>query len=133
MGNVCLNRHRSTQIETDSTIKLEDETQRRVIFHYLLEKVHKLRTDESRNRINSDLKEIYDEYDLQPEQTINKDTFLEKEKLEKALKHYEKLFNLLHLETYGLFKTNNFLEVTKDIVINYYGHILLHDKCFNDM
>lgn len=132
MGNVCLTKTKSIQLETEGNKKVENEKEKKIILAYLLEKCYLLRTEESKTRINSELKESFMEYDSEPETAISKESQYENDKFIKAMQYYEKLFELININSFGLCRPDNYNSLSKEIVINYYGYILLRDRCCTD-
>ena len=127
MGNFCASKSTTLRIDTDQSMKVDNVSQRKNVLMYLLEKSHIFKTEESKNRINEQLKEIFNLIKL--ENSFEND-HVEEKKFAKSLKNQESLFKLLNIESYGLFDCNSYSELTRKIVINYYCSILLRDKNF---
>jgi hypothetical protein len=133
MGNVCLPKSKSIQLDTDNNQKIENEKEIRTALTFLMEKAHKQKTDESMKTINEQLKDTFEnEFDFENDNTITKDSLYDHDKFIKAVQHYDKLFKLIKIDSFGLCNTTNYPELSKEIVINYYGYILLRDRCFTD-
>jgi len=129
MGSCCFVRQVSYKAENDPVMQIEDIKQRKIILMYLMEKLHKLKTEESRNRVNEQLKETFNcilaEIPLQEEHN-------EEKAFAKNLNNYQKMFNMLKIDCYGLLDCLSYTEFSRKIVIDFYSSILLKDKSFTD-
>ena len=134
MGNFCKTTNRAIIIENESSLKLcAEDNERKVVLRFLLEKTHLMKTEESKIKINDQLREAFiaiTQIDINPESYIAMDNAYDKDHFDKAIAHYENLFKTLKLESFDIFKVNNYFELSKTLVINYYGFILLRDKSF---
>ena len=61
MGNFCRINKGTISIDNNQTVMVESDTEIKVVLRFLFEKMHYMKTEESRLRINDQLKEIFNE------------------------------------------------------------------------
>lgn len=127
MGNYCAGNTTIMKIDTDRSEKIDNITQRKVVFMYLLEKSYSLKTEESKILVNNNLKDYFNSLKLE---NTSQNEFTEQKEFSKALSNYQMMFDFLKIDCYGLLNCTNFLELSRKIVIEYYCSILLRDKSF---
>lgn len=134
MGNFCRINKGTISIDNNQTVMVESDTEIKVVLRFLFEKMHYMKTEESRLRINDQLKEIFNEFntpiDFDYKSNFAKQSSYDKHNFNSAISYYERLFSILNLESSCIFNVNSYFEISKTLVINYYVSLLMLDKSF---
>ena len=102
MGNVCPDNFKNELKEADTSKKVDKVREKRIVLSFLLEKMHSLKTEESKKKINFQIKETFEEYENESELVISRESLFDQDKFLKALEHYSRLFSQLKIDTLGL-------------------------------